>query len=213
MSYTRARAQRGFSLVELMIALTLGLLLVGGVLSVFAGSLRSNADLGRMARLEEQLTGLLDLISRDVRRAGSTGKPYVALAGGSSPFGLDAPAAYTGEPANSCLTFRYDLNRDGLLSTAAATDERFGYRLKSGMVQIRNAGLACSSDVTPGWENAADRGEVEITALAFAVDTASAGDIDVRAVTVTLSGRLVRDPATTRSFTRRLRVRSDLYTP
>ncbi len=207
------QAQRGFSLVELMIALTLGLLLVGAVLSVFTGTLRSNADLGRMARLEEQLTGLLDLISRDLRRAGSTAKPYLALAGAANPFGLDAPAAYGGEPANSCLTLRYDLNRDGLLTTAAANDERFGYRLKDGMVQIRAAGLACTADATPGWENAADRGEVEITALSFAISTASAGDMDARAVTVTLAGRLVSDAATARSFTRTVRVRNDVYTP
>ena len=205
--------EQGFSLVELMIALTLGLVLVGGVLSVFLGTLRSNADLGRMARLEEQLTGLLDLISRDLRRAGSTAKPYLALTGVPSPFGLDAPGAYTGEPANSCLTFRYDLNRDGLLTTAAGSDERFGYRLKGGMVQIRNAGLACTADDAPGWENAADRGELEITALGFAVNTVSAGDMDARSVTVTLAGRLVADSATARSFTRTLRVRNDAFTP
>ncbi len=210
---TQARTQQGFSLVELMIALMLGLVLVGGAVSVLGGTLRSNADLVRMARLEEQLDGLMGLMLRDLRRAGGTSKPYLALSGGASPFGLDAPSAYPGESANSCLTLSYDLNRDGLLTTAAANDERFGYRLKDKMVQIRASGLTCNANNAPGWENAADASELEVTTLSFTVATNSVADMDTRRVTVMLAGRMKSDPTTARSFVRTVRVRNDVYTP
>lgn len=210
---TQPGTQRGFSLVELMIALVLGLVLVGGAVSVLSGTLRSNADLARMARLEEQLDGLMVLMLRDLRRAGGTSSPYLALAGVVSPFGLDAPGAHAGESANSCLTFSYDLNRDGLLTTTAANDERFGYRLKDKMVQIRAGGLACNANGSPDWQNAADAAELEVTALSFAVATSSAGDVDTRRVTVTLAGRMKSNPTTARSLVRTVRVRNDIYTP
>ncbi|MGH8530668.1 MAG: prepilin-type N-terminal cleavage/methylation domain-containing protein [Nevskiales bacterium] len=210
---TQVRTQQGFSLVELMIALVLGLVLVGGAVSVLTGTLRSNADLARMARLEEQLDGLMVLVLRDLRRAGGTSKPYLALTGGVSPFGLDAPGALAGETANSCVTFSYDLNRDGLLTTAAGADERFGYRLKQQMMQIRAGGLGCNADGSPGWENAADASELEVTTLSFAIATSSAGDVDTRQVTVTLAGRMKSNPATARSLLRTVRLRNDIYTP
>jgi type IV pilus assembly protein PilW len=62
--------KRGFSLVELMIAMVLGLFLIGGVVSVFLANrqvYRQNENLGRM---QENARYAFEIVGRDVREAG-----------------------------------------------------------------------------------------------------------------------------------------------
>jgi len=65
----RVRAE-GFTLVELMVAMVLGLLVIGAVISVFLGTQSSSRTLDAMSRVQE--TGRLGLerVARDVREAG-----------------------------------------------------------------------------------------------------------------------------------------------
>ncbi|WP_332748102.1 PilW family protein [Hydrogenophaga sp.] len=62
--------QAGFSIVELMVALVLGLLIIGGVISIFITnqqSFRTNENLGR---LQENARISFELMAREVRQAG-----------------------------------------------------------------------------------------------------------------------------------------------
>ena len=65
--------QRGFGLVELMIAMTLGLILVLGVSQVFLSSKRSFVVQQQLAALQENARFVLTRISRDVRQVGMFG--------------------------------------------------------------------------------------------------------------------------------------------
>lgn len=72
-----AGRMRGFSLVELMIALLLGLIVVGGVISLFVNNqqaARTNEGLGR---LQENARVAFELMAREVRQAG--GNPCGAV--------------------------------------------------------------------------------------------------------------------------------------
>jgi len=74
---TRARSGQGraagFSLVELMIALVLGLLLIGGTITIFTANVRS-AELGQaIATMQANARYALDEMTRDVRAAGFRG--------------------------------------------------------------------------------------------------------------------------------------------
>src|SRR5215469_8159464 len=63
----------GFTLIELMVAMLLGLVVIGGVTSVFlAGqqTYRSNEALGDV---EQGSRTAFELLSRDIRNAGNTG--------------------------------------------------------------------------------------------------------------------------------------------
>lgn len=67
------KAQGGFSLIELMIALLLGLIVILGAITVFLSnkqSYRTNVALGQV---QENARVAFDLIARDVRQAGLTG--------------------------------------------------------------------------------------------------------------------------------------------
>jgi type IV pilus assembly protein PilW len=64
---------RGFSLVELMVAMTLSLVLLAGALSILYSSKVTYAENDRIARLQEAGRTVVELILRDARAAGFQG--------------------------------------------------------------------------------------------------------------------------------------------
>ncbi len=67
------RALRGISLVELLIAMTLGLLLTSGMFAVFAGNKRSSDLNSAMADIQENARFALDNLASDIRMSGFQG--------------------------------------------------------------------------------------------------------------------------------------------
>lgn len=65
--------QQGLSLVELMIAITLGLFLMAGVVQMFIGSKVTFTTQQAMSRVQETGRLAIDFIARDMRMAGYTG--------------------------------------------------------------------------------------------------------------------------------------------
>lgn len=66
----RLRQQSGYTLIELMIAMVLGLVIIGGVIGVFVSnqqSFRTNENLGR---LQENARISFELMAREIRQAG-----------------------------------------------------------------------------------------------------------------------------------------------
>lgn len=62
--------QRGFNLVELMIALVLGLLVVGGALSIFVANQQTYSTTESLGRIQENTRTAFELMSRELREAG-----------------------------------------------------------------------------------------------------------------------------------------------
>ncbi|MEX0733432.1 MAG: PilW family protein [Steroidobacteraceae bacterium] len=69
----RMRLQQGLSLVELMVAMALGVLLLSGVLSIFMSSKVTYLTNEKTARLQENGRLALELMVHDLRSAGYTG--------------------------------------------------------------------------------------------------------------------------------------------
>lgn len=63
---------RGFSLVELMIALVLGLLVIGAVVSVFIANQQAFRTAESMARLQENARFAFEVLAREMRESGGT---------------------------------------------------------------------------------------------------------------------------------------------
>lgn len=68
-----ASGQRGFSLIELMVALLLGLLLMSGIVAVYLESKRGWAQDEAIARVQENGRYALRLLSREIAMAGFLG--------------------------------------------------------------------------------------------------------------------------------------------
>jgi type IV pilus assembly protein PilW len=81
-----AKKQRGLSLVELMIALTIGLLLLTGLSLIFVNSSQANRELQKTSQQIENGRYAIDIISQDLRLAGFYGHFH------------DLPAAPAGLP-------------------------------------------------------------------------------------------------------------------
>ncbi len=67
--------QRGFSLLELMIAVTLGIIIVGGVGTLFISNQQTNRTQEALSDTQESGRLAFEFIARDIRMAGSTGCP------------------------------------------------------------------------------------------------------------------------------------------
>lgn len=63
-------SMRGFTLVELMVALVLSLFLVGGVILMYASSKATFLDSNQVSRLQENIRFASDYMVRDIRNAG-----------------------------------------------------------------------------------------------------------------------------------------------
>ena len=165
--------QRGFALVELMIASVISLLALSAIVTVYAATARhATGELSR-ADLRQQLYTITELMASDIRRSGYRAFDPLVKSSADNPFQQAEnrlrSGAVDGEAEASCLLFSYDLDRDGLVGKgqcrenecAAGTDddnvEQFGYRLNRGRLQVRYGGteMTCSSGnwqtvTTPG---------------------------------------------------------------
>lgn len=74
------RHQKGFSLVELMIALTLGLVLMAGVMQMFLGSRAAYSNQQAVTHIQETGRLALEFLARDIRMAGYMGCSSKAMA-------------------------------------------------------------------------------------------------------------------------------------
>ena len=77
---TPTPAQRGFSLVELMVAIVLGLFLVGGLASLLVSNVRTRSEFDKSSRQIENGRFAVELISEDVQHAGFIGMSRSTLA-------------------------------------------------------------------------------------------------------------------------------------
>ena len=63
--------QRGFTLIELMISIVIGLIILAAVVGMFVTLIKSDNDNLKSIRLNQELRAAMSLITRDIRRAGA----------------------------------------------------------------------------------------------------------------------------------------------
>ncbi|PQJ97602.1 PilW family protein [Chromatium okenii] len=68
--YTQSSSQRGFTLVELMISMTIGLFISAGMVALLIGNKQSYRDSENMARVQENGRFAVEYLARDIRQAG-----------------------------------------------------------------------------------------------------------------------------------------------
>lgn len=166
-------SQKGFTLVELMIAGVISLIVLSAITTVYSATAQHASAQLSSADLRQQLYTLTELIASDVRRSGYWAFDPLTASPADNPFELPENRIRLGERDNetaaSCLLFSYDLDRDGQLGKgrcrgadcSAISDEdnmeQFGFRLNRGRVQARfgGGGLTCTNGswqslTTPG---------------------------------------------------------------
>jgi len=76
MNFTPNKSSAGFGLVELMVALVIGMILMAGISSVFVSNKKTYTQNDSLARLQENGRVAMQLLSRDIRSSGYYGCNY-----------------------------------------------------------------------------------------------------------------------------------------
>jgi len=158
--FVSIRSQRGMSLVELMVGVTIGLFIVAAATLLVGNQLTDNRRLLLETQLQQDMRASMDIMTRQIRRAGlwSDGYSVAVLAtsdgrpGNLAPdpdganrfvIGLDA--------GNSQILFDYWLN--------AQDKKAWGFKLDNGRIK--------TSLSRAGWQDLTDASTVKVTALRF----------------------------------------------
>lgn len=197
------KKQTGFSLVELLVAMIIGLFVAGIVTTMYISVLRANSTTVQLARLNQDLQAALDIITRDIQRsgyvngaenalsrdtAGDSVNPAIVTRVAATSFsaykivsgalGSEANdiAATPTSPSGNCILIRYDADDDGDVN-GATTEEIIGYRFNTTDNTIEfnswNSVASQACDAS-GWQVlAGGDGQVRIDALSFTIDPAS----------------------------------------
>lgn len=230
----RATAQRGMSMVELLVGIALGMFLVAGAATLFVSHLNNSRRLLLEARVNQDLRAAADLITRDLRRAGYWGNALqgtVATGAGSTtvvnPYRIVTPDI-------GASTISYAFSRDATEDNTLGANEQFTFDLTNGAIRMTIAGVpqaitdpdtltitaftiaptetpvdvrdSCASTCCDAAGVAAG-----ICATINVTGPATCPRITVRQYLLTLTGRATRDPTVTRTLQTRTRVRNDLF--
>tara|TARA_R110002050_G_scaffold57423_1_gene128819 strand:+ start:34213 stop:34941 length:729 start_codon:yes stop_codon:yes gene_type:complete len=233
------KRQKGFNLIELMIALVLGLLVSAVAINIYVKNMASQAENLQLMRLNQDMRSMMDLMVRDIRRSGfATSSPdtnFDCLK--SNPFNkigfFDSGTATVASPA-ACIVFAYNAN-DNLASNVCTIEssDRFGFRVSNGVLQMKNGGGTEASCAGGTWEGISNSNvtiaagfttistELDITEMfADADGICNVGEacnicdtgnqcLTIREIGISLTGTL--SDGTSQTITEKVRVRNDEF--
>lgn len=107
--------QRGFTLVEIMVALTIGLLMMAGILQITLANRESSRLQRNMGFAQENIRSAMEFLARDVRMAGHyiDDNPAARILTAPAPFEI-ANTTDGGGANNDTITVRHESNTDCL---------------------------------------------------------------------------------------------------
>ena len=118
----RQSSSSGFTLVEMMIAMAIGLVVVGSVLGLVMANLQSSTTVGRGIRLTQESRALTEILSKELQRAGFDGSGITRIGSGTTAttftgVTIVAGPACPGGGTNCCIQYGYDENGNGGIDT------------------------------------------------------------------------------------------------
>lgn len=196
----RLNRHSGFTLIELMVAMLVGLIVVGATIALVVSLMQSNNETIRTTRLTQELRSVADIISSEVRRARSLSDPLANVGAGASAF-TTCNTIYpeTTDGTQTCLRFAYGCNPTDGTGTFKAIRQS-GANLMIGTA-AGAAGLACTGATT------------QLNSSDLVIDSANFATTAQGAVTLSVTGHLTNDASITRTVTRTVWPRSVAVSP
>lgn len=228
MLITMHSRQHGYSLIELMLTLTLGMIVVGGALAMYMSTFSANSSALKIARLNSELRSAMAFVTRDLKRAGYWNGADAAVQNNTlqnNPFFTTDPVTRVStntandSPAVTyeCILFSYDLNSNGAFNSP---DEALGYRHDNAKkaIEVRRSAKNCAET---GWEDLSDPDVIEITKFEIldmspgavsVTNGATTTTIQQRQFTIEITGRLKADTSVQRTIRETVRLRNERVT-
>ena len=229
---TWSMRQRGLSIVELMVGITIGLFILAGTTMMLTTQLGDNRRLLLEAQMQQDMRATADMIARDIRRAGYWAQAYRQIWPDdptappmANPYRVMTPAA----AADGTISVVYDRSTDeegDLIGTddnavdggAGRTRERVGFQLNEARQTIDY--LVGSEN----WQALTDPAVMLVTQFSLVLN---ARDLpcgaacplgpggcplrqSARDVTVTIVAQAVHDATVRRSLRDNIRLRNDV---
>ncbi|WP_410499805.1 PilW family protein [Chitinibacter sp. S2-10] len=214
-------AQKGFSLIELMVAMLISLFALAAIISLLTNNLaygRSSID---MLKLNQEMRTAMDIISDDLRRAGYWNNTQSMLGNStvSNPYSFPT-LPVTINTAADCITFSYD--RDNTSNTPAA-NEIFGFALSNNAIVTGFPDDTINGcDDISSWNTVSNPNSIRITSLSFQIInptvttgsnahqfTSDGGLVCVREIRIRIAANLVKDTTVKQSLEKTIRLRND----
>lgn len=165
------RWQRGFSLMEGVVSISISLVVTAAMVALMANSLGTTTRMVNMTKLSDDLRNTMQLLTRDVRRT-SYNADAVLCYGNDNCFSdgsVTLPGEITFSDADDCLTFLLDRDHDG----DSTENEAGGFRRREvggvGVIEMWTGGNApdCDAD-SANWVLVTNPQSMNVTA--FTVD-------------------------------------------
>lgn len=211
----KKKLQKGFTLVELMIGLVVGLVVIGGSLAFFANTLNSSISTLKMVKLNQDMNAVMQYMVNEVRRSG---------------FSTDSTATLSFDAATDCFLYSYNDDLDD--STVVKT---VGIKLVGGVLYLNDTVASCAA--MSGGTALTDSGAMNISSfdvdmsnskcvsvvdsteldyVSGSCDTSglSAGDqyVTIREIQITFSAASATDADIDSTLIESVRVRNDIVT-
>lgn len=208
------QAQRGLSLIELLVAVTISIIAVSAMLIVMANTLGTGSQTIQMSRLSQEMRTSLSIMSREVRRANYHANflSCYGNAGCRSDLGITGvvkEVSITDAGDTDCFWFWYDRPQSG--TEVAVTGETVaafrrvvdGTVGKLQMTTTETAAPSCGASASDAqWVDITDTDVVDIQtfnisdANSFTEAINSDGDTQlVERLTISITGRVVQSAA------------------
>ncbi|WP_373973906.1 prepilin-type N-terminal cleavage/methylation domain-containing protein [Chitinibacter sp. SCUT-21] len=161
--------QSGFSLIELMIAMAIGIFALLAISTVMTNNIQFGKNTIDLLKLNQTMRSTMNIISDDIRRAGYWNNASKLLDGSAT----QNPHAYPNSPVTigtNCIIFSYD--RDNVGDTVNDS-EKFGYALINNTIYMRTPGsyYGCDpsliSSSNPAWQAITDPAKIKVTTFTF----------------------------------------------
>ncbi|MDO6694041.1 prepilin-type N-terminal cleavage/methylation domain-containing protein [Aliiglaciecola sp. 3_MG-2023] len=170
----------GFSLVELLIAMTIGLSAVASLAGFVGNSAAINSKYLMLMRLNEELNTVADLIAADLQRAGFNADiskaiedPDIYLSQFYYPVVIDK---HPKENSHSCILYAYDKDKNGVINVEGSSED-YGFRLHNNAVEMRQDGANCTAG---GWQDLTDTSVTKVEDLQFTIIFSSQSSMAIR---------------------------------
>jgi type IV pilus assembly protein PilW len=161
------KAEKGFSLVELLVAMVLSGLVISAIYTVFTAQRETYYTQEQVAEMQQNVRSAIDIISREVRMAGYDPSS-------------DATCAVIETATTGRLKFYLDLNGDGdCIDSFEEVEFGFSSANDADLDGVANAGAADLGRELGGAGGFQDLAEnIHAIGFAYAVDADDDGDVD-----------------------------------
>jgi len=166
--------QAGLTLIEMMIAMVLGLFVIAVIITVFSTNVRSSTESIKMIRLNQELRGAMTFMVDELKRTGysqdSEVNSFIGSLNRVNPI---------------CILYSYDETPNGVQSN----NEKFGFRLVDNQIQW---GTSTDSSCTFGTTSdlITESNIASIVTLDFTQNTINIGGTDIHEVQIILVGEI-----------------------